>query len=86
MDATTSISPALLLSRLLRQQVPQRQVIHNILYVLDPILEPIALPTQDIVLEVEDLKASMNILDELIDEQRALVVAERDRIARKTGL
>jgi len=60
---------------LLRHQVPQREVVHDILHVLDPVLQPVAAAAQAVVLEVENLKASVQILDELVDEERALVVA-----------
>jgi len=60
---------------LLRHQVPQREVVHDILYILDPVLQPVAAAAQTVVLEVENLEASMQVLDELVDEERALVVA-----------
>jgi hypothetical protein len=71
---------------LLWHQVPQRQVIHDILDVLDPVLQPVAAAAQAVVLEVEDLEARMQVLDELVDEQRSLVVAERDSVASKASL
>jgi hypothetical protein len=71
---------------LLRHQIPQRQIVHHILHILDPVLQPIAATPQAIVLQVENLEASVQILDELIDEQRALVVAESDSVTCKTCL
>jgi hypothetical protein len=76
----------LLLLALLRHQVPQRQIVHHIFDVLDPVLQPIAAAAQAIVLEVEHLEARMQVLDELVDEQRTLVVTESDGIACKAGL
>lgn len=70
----------------LGQQIPQRQVVYYVLDVLDPVLEPVTLASQDIVLEIENLKAGKHILDKLVDQQRPLVVAESDGIARKAGL
>lgn len=76
--------PHLLL--LLRHQVPQRQIIHHILHILDPVLQPVAATSQAVVFQVKNLEASMQVLDELVDEQRALVVAERDSITCKACL
>jgi hypothetical protein len=53
---------------LLRHQVPQRQIIHNILDILDPVLQTITAAAQAVVLEVEHLEASVQVLDELVDE------------------
>jgi hypothetical protein len=80
------LQPTLRLPFLLRHQVPQRQIIHHIFHILDPILQPIAAAAQAIVLEVQHLEASEQVLDKLVDEQRALVVAEGDSIASKAGL
>lgn len=86
-DGTVLYRPLLpLLLLLLRQQIPQRQIVDNVLHVLDPIFETIAFPAQYVVLQIEDLEAGMDVLDELIDEQRTFVVAERDGIARETSL
>lgn len=71
---------------LLRNQVAQRQIIHNILHILDSVLQSIALPSQDVILQVENLEARKHIFDELVDEERALIVSERDGVARKTSL
>jgi hypothetical protein len=71
---------------LLWHQVPQRQVIHDILDVLDPVLQPVAAAAQAVVLEVEDLEARVQILDKLVDEQRSLIVAQGDGITSEAGL
>lgn len=54
-------------SSLLGDQVPQREIIHNILNLLDTVLYAIASPSQRVILEVQDLEARMQILDELAD-------------------
>lgn len=71
---------------LFRDQVAQREIIDNILDILHSVLESIAPPAQDVVLQVEDLEACEDVLDELIDENRSLIIAESDGIARKTSL
>lgn len=71
---------------LLGHQVPQRQIIHDVLDVLNPVLQSIATAAQTVVLEVENLEACVQVLDELVDQQRTLVVAEGDGIASETGL
>lgn len=67
-------------------QVSQRQVVNNILHILDAILQPITATAQAVVLEIENLEASMQVLDELVDEQRTLVVAQSDCVACETCL
>jgi hypothetical protein len=71
---------------LLRHQVSQRQIIDNILHILDPVLQSIATTSQAVVLEVENLEASMQVFDKLVDEQRALIVPKRDGIASESSL
>lgn len=71
---------------LLGQQVPQREIIYNILHILDPVLQSVAAAAQAVVLQVENLEASEEVLDELIDEERTLVVTKSDRIACKASL
>lgn len=70
--------------RLLRHQVPQGEIIYDILDILDLVLETVAPPAQRVVLEVENLKAGKEVLDKLIDEKRALIISKSDRIASKT--
>jgi hypothetical protein len=74
------------LRRLLRQQVPQREIVHHILHILDPVLESITAAAQAVVLEVEDLESREQVLDKLIDENRTLIVTERDGVAGKARL
>ena len=71
---------------LLGQQVSQRKIVHDILHVLDPVLESIAAAAQAVVLEVEDLESRKQVLDKLVDENGALVVSERDGVAGKARL
>jgi len=75
-----------LLLAFLRNQVPQWQVVDDILNVFDPVLQSIAFPPQNIVLKIQNLEASMDILDKLIDKKWTLIVSESDRVTRKTGL
>jgi hypothetical protein len=56
------------LSLLFRHQVPQRQIIHNVLDILDPVLQAVTTAAQAVVLEVEYLEASVQVLDKLVDE------------------
>jgi hypothetical protein len=46
-------------------QIPQREIIDNILNLLDIVLDAIASPSQRIVLQVQDLETSMEILYKL---------------------
>ena len=71
---------------LLGHQIPQRKIIHDILNVLHPVLEPVAAAAQAVVLQVEDLEAGEQVFDELVDQQRTLVVAEGDGVACEAGL
>ena len=50
------------------------------------VLDAIATSPQGIVFQVEDLKASMHVFDELADLTRPLVVAHCDRVHRKPCL
>ena len=57
-------------------QIPQRKIVDNILNLLHIVLNAIASPSQRIVLEIQDLETSMEVLHELADLQRSLVVSE----------
>lgn len=48
-------------------QIPQREIIHNILNFLDVIFDAVTSPSQRIILEVQNLEASVEVLDELTD-------------------
>ena len=50
------------------------------------ILDTIASLPQDIVLQIQQLESSMQVLDEVADLKGALVVAQRDRVDCETGL
>lgn len=50
-----------------RKQATQAEIINYILHFLDTVLDTVTALTENIVLEVENLKASMNVLDELAD-------------------
>jgi hypothetical protein len=70
----------LLLLALLGYQVSQREIVHYILHILDPVLQPVAAAAQAVVLEVEDLETRVQVLDELVDEKRTLIITESDGI------
>ena len=78
--------PLLLLLALLGQQVPQRQIVDNVLHILDSVLQSVAAAAQAIVLEVEDLETRVQVLDELVDEKRTLVITKSDGVTCKTCL
>jgi len=61
-------------------QIPQRQIIHNILNLLDTIFDAITSPPQGIILEIQNLKASVDVLDELTDLKWSLVISQCDTI------
>jgi hypothetical protein len=71
---------------LLWHEVPQRQIVDDILHVLDPVLEPIAAAAQAVVFEVENLESREQVFDKLVDENGTLVVAKCDGVACKSRL
>ena len=50
---------------LVLDQAAQADVVHHILHLLDPVLDPIASLPQRVVLEVQDLEPGVDVLDEL---------------------
>jgi hypothetical protein len=70
----------LLLLALLGYQIPQREIVDYVFHILDPILQSVAAAAQAVVLEVEDLETRVQVLDELVDEKRTLVITESDGI------
>ena len=69
-----------------RRQPSQTQIVHHILHFLDPILDAITALPERVVLQVQDLEARVDVLDELADLQRPAIVSQRDRVARKASL
>jgi hypothetical protein len=69
-----------LLRLLCRDQIPQRQIVHHILDLLDGILDGIHPLPQDVVLEVEHLEPGMQVLDEPANLHRHGGVAQRHRV------
>lgn len=67
-------------------QITQAQIIHHIFHLANFVLYAIVPPAQRVVFEVENLKASVQILDELADDERALIVAESDGVAGQACL
>jgi len=78
--------PLLLLLALLGQQVPQRKIVDHVLHILNPVLQSVATTAQAVVLEVEDLETRVQVLDELVDEKRTLVITKSDGVTCKTCL
>lgn len=66
-------------------QSSQTQIIDDILDPLDIILDGIGPLPQDVVLEVEQLEAGKQVLDEGADGQRQLKVAEGDGVGGQAG-
>jgi hypothetical protein len=64
-------------------QSSQREIIHDILHPLDIVLDGISPLPQDIVLEIEQLEARKQVLDEGADDERQLEVAQRDGVGRQ---
>lgn len=71
---------------LLRQQIPQRKIIHNILHILDSVLETIAAAAQAVILQIQNLEAGEQVLHELVDQYGTLVVTKRNSIACQSSL
>src|SRR5262249_22967438 len=61
------VSRPILLPLLRGNQIPQRQVVHHVLDLLDGVLDGVHALPQDVVLEVEHLEASVQVLDEAAD-------------------
>lgn len=70
---------------LLRDQIPQRQVVHYILGLLDGVLDRVDPLAENIVFEVEDLEAGVQILDEAADLNGQGRVAQRDAVHRQAA-
>jgi len=70
----------------LRNQSSEAQVVHDIFHLPHFVLYAVTTSSQRVILEVEDLEASMKVFDELADHQRSLIIAQRHRVARKTSL
>jgi hypothetical protein len=74
--------PSCLCLRLFRlgNQVPKRQVVDNILHLLDVILDAVDLPAYDVVLQVQQLEPGEQVLDELADANRKFDISQGDRV------
>lgn len=70
-------------SFLFRYQPSQTEVVHDILHLFDAVLDPVRPSSEDVVLEIQQLKPSVDIFDELGDLQRSRVVSQGDRIRRQ---
>lgn len=67
--------------RLRGHKVPQGQIIDDVLYILHLVLKAVAPPTETVVLEIENLEACKEILDELVDEKGAFIISKGNRVA-----
>jgi len=70
----------------LRDQSSEAQVVHDIFHLPHFVLYAVTPSSQRVILEVENLEASMKVFDKLANHQRSLVIAQRHRVARKTSL
>jgi hypothetical protein len=103
------------------QQIPQREIIHHVLNLLDlliisifpypfqssrideggnglrasargcarrtyPVLDPVATPPQGVVLEVQNLKACMDVFHKAADAEGESVIAKSDGVTGEAGL
>lgn len=66
-------------------QPPKGKVVHYVLDPLDIVLDGVGPLPQDVVLEVEELEAGEQVLDEGADDERQLEVAERDGVGGEAG-
>lgn len=66
-----------------RCQPSETEVIHNILHLLDLVFDNVTTLPQSVILQIEDLKASMDVLDELADQEWPQEVTKRDGIPGK---
>lgn len=71
---------------LLRNEVSQRQIVHHVLDLAHLVLDRVAASAESVVLQIQKLKAGKEILDELADEHRTLVVPKRDRVTSEARL
>lgn len=71
---------------LLWHQSSQTEIVDHILNLLDTVLDAIRPLTKRIVLEVQNLEAGMDMLDEFGNRDWARVIALSDAVAGKTGL
>lgn len=71
---------------LLRSQTSEAQVIDDIFDFLDTIFDAIRSLAEGVVLEVQNLESSMDVLDELCDLNRTRVITLSHAVAGKTCL
>ena len=61
-------------------QSSQAQIINDLLNLLNLILNTIASPSQRVILQVQNLETSMQVINELADLERSCEVAESDGV------
>lgn len=64
---------------------PQTQIVDDVFYALDVVLDAIDALAEQVVFEIEDLEASKDVLDEVGDEYRKVRVAEGDGVGGEAG-
>jgi hypothetical protein len=64
-----------------RNQIPQGQVVHHILDILELILEAIGSLSQSVVLQVQHLEAGVQVPDETTDTTRTSKVSVNNRVS-----
>jgi hypothetical protein len=69
---------------LLGQQASQAEVIDHVLDLLDLVLHTVTALAQRVVLQVQNLEASVHFLNELGNLHRAPVISQSDRVSRQT--
>lgn len=68
-----------------RNQIPQREIIDHVLDLLDRVLHRVDPLAQNVILEVQQLEARVNILDEVADLDGKLVVSQCYRVDGQPG-
>lgn len=66
-------------------QTPEAQIVHNVLDPLDLVLYAVSALADDVILEVEQLEAGEEVLDEGADGEGKLEVAEGDGVCGEAG-
>lgn len=69
-----------------RNQIPQRQIVHNILNLANLVLQTITTAPKAVVFEVQELEAGMQIFNELAYEQGPRIIAQCYRISSEACL
>lgn len=68
-----------------RDELAQREVVDNVLYLLHVVLDGVDPLAKNVVLQVEQLEAGVEILDKLGDLHSQLIITESDRVGGETA-